>query len=89
MITNDVATDTTRDYLRTLLQSNVLNVTFTKSDGTERIMRCTTNPELIPSDDLPQGKRGTPDHLVKAYDLEADGWRSFVAERVKTFTVEG
>jgi hypothetical protein len=37
-----------RDWIRSLLQSSVVNVEFVKSDGSVRKMQCTLNYEHIP-----------------------------------------
>ena len=37
-----------RDWVRSLLQQQAITVTFIKSDGTDREMRCTLNGTLIP-----------------------------------------
>lgn len=37
-----------RDWVRSLLQQQAITVTFVKSDGSDREMRCTLNGTLIP-----------------------------------------
>jgi hypothetical protein len=69
-----------RDWMRGVLKMHVCEVVFTKKDGTERTMRCTLNPELIPSadsDTSSSGNRKKSDEAQAVYDLDADGWRSF------------
>jgi len=69
------------------LKSSILEVTFTKADGTRRIMHCTLMPEHLPTNtDL--------DHLDKqhevkknqdvcvCWDMREHGWRSFKASTV-------
>ena len=48
-------------------------VIFTKSDGTQRKMRCMMTP--------PEGPQKNPD-VVPVMDLDAGGWRSFNVTRV-------
>jgi hypothetical protein len=57
-----------------------VEITFTKSDGTERIMLCTLAEELIPTDKLPKTEGEAwkvGDDLIKVFDVEKNGWRSF------------
>jgi len=72
------------------LQDAVALVTFTKVDGTERVMRCTLKKEF-----LPEEYRGKAPMLtetvpvtVSVWDLEASGWRSFRLENVTKVSVE-
>jgi len=54
-------------------------VTFTKVDGTKRIMKCTLNDAYIPPSEpkkTDRVKKDNPDVLA-VWDLEKDGWRSF------------
>lgn len=76
--------------LKTILNESSIpvRVSFTKLDGTIRNMECTTNLELIPVEFHPKQKE-TPlqpnDKVVCAYDLENNGWRSFIADNVISF----
>jgi len=71
-----------------MLNDNVLEVTFTKVDGTERVMMCTLNPTLLPKIEEstePKKERKENLNVVPCYDLEAKGWRSFRLDSVKDF----
>lgn len=68
------------DYvLAHLADTTPLTVTFTKADGTERRMTCTTNRLLIPNEMLPHSSMTTyvSEDVIRAFDLEKNGWRSF------------
>jgi hypothetical protein len=75
------------------LSAGPVVVTFTKKDGTERVMPCTTNPTVIMfktnGDVAPFSlTSNTVDAKVASvYDLESNGWRSFRWESVKTAVV--
>ena len=84
------------------LHTGKLRVTFTKKDGTERVMLCTQNHALIPVEKMPkpaptvdaQGNavpvkaaRPVPPHLVVVFDLDKGEWRSFGITTVKTFAI--
>lgn len=77
-------------WLKNLLKVEVVKVTFTKKDGTERIMQCTLNPALLPANTLLEAKkeRKTNPDIMAVYDIENNGWRSFALTSVKTITVE-
>lgn len=69
----------TKETLRKLLRSSSepLEVTFIKASGQKRMMLCTLNPELIPSELLGSaGKTKEHEHLLTVYDVEEDAWRS-------------
>lgn len=59
------------------LATKEATITFTKKDGSERVMRCTRNIEKMdgwqPSE---SGDRVIPDNLLPVWDLENNGWRS-------------
>ena len=79
--------DFTRSVLRT---SESLTVTFTKADGSERVMKCTLNPLYTPpievTDPPVPPKEPTEvkeDTVCKVFDIEAQAWRSFKWNSVK------
>ena len=87
-------------WLKSHLKHGPVTVIFTKKDGTERTMLCTTNENLIPQVihetntdnpiDFPVGKsprKVNPD-LMSVYDLEAAGWRSFRWDSLKQVRFE-
>lgn len=69
------------------LQKGIVTVSFIKSDGSKRTMRCTTNPDYFPV--LPANTstslKSDP-NLFKVWDVEAKGWRSFRKERIISIT---
>lgn len=68
-----------KKWLRSHLNFGRVTVTFTKKDGTERVMFCTTKHDLVPYVEPSESKteRKTNDEACAVYDLEAKGWRSF------------
>ena len=68
--------------LRTALNEGVVNFQFIKKDGTLRHVRGTTCPDLVPTENMPKGKR-TPEQqamynrtTVAFYDIDKKAWRS-------------
>ena len=75
-----------KEYFKEVLRNDVVNVTFTKKDGTERKMKCTLKEDLLPSGwptDLASGTfantkvRMVSEDALPVYDIESNGWRSF------------
>jgi len=80
--------------MRQQLQDAICEVVFTKQDGTERKMKCTTNRRYIPEDKLPSSEsiKKTPDtydDLFVVFDTEQAGWRSFNYPTMKSFAFPG
>ena len=70
-----------RQDLREFLFDGEIEVKFEKVDGTERVMRCTLHPDLIPDAMMPKGDIDpqTTENLdiIKVFDIEVKQWRSF------------
>ena len=62
-------------------------VTFTKVDGSKRVMRCTTNPNNIPKELQPTGtERYLNPDVARVFDLDLNEWRSFRINSVISIT---
>jgi len=79
-----------RDTLLKDLRSNVVEVHFTKTNGENRVMRCTLSNLLLPEsyrnnrEEQAEEKmfhKENPD-IIAVWDLGANGWRSFHIESV-------
>lgn len=74
-------------WIKGCLRDYVVSITFTKKDGTERVMKCTLNSDIVPdepvSEDTESPKRSQPEGVIRVWDVEADGWRSFRTDSVK------
>lgn len=66
----------TIEELRKLLSTDIVTVNFTKKDGSNREMLCTTISDYLPQ---PSGSSTSvpSETLVTVWDLEANAWRSF------------
>jgi hypothetical protein len=88
MTEDNTKTTTRKNYLAEITEQYLKNgetitVTFTKKDGTERVMLCTRNMAAIPEDKHPKGDGKTKAaHLIVAFDLNKGEWRSFGEESV-------
>ena len=72
-------------WLKGMLTVSEGIVTFTKSDGTERVMNCTLRGDMLPVVEIKEDKapRKQNDSVLSVYDLDAQGWRSFTVNTVK------
>lgn len=77
--------------LKSALNEGIVIFQFVKKDGSLRHARGTTCPDLIPSDDMPKGKR-TPEQqalynrtTVAFYDIDSKGWRSMRIDTIWDF----
>ena len=84
---NSVPSETMKAMiLYSLRKFPVTKITFTKKDGTERVMRCTLmESALPPRDSDAQEKPHSPD-VQPVWDIEAGGWRSFRWDSVTYFS---
>lgn len=72
-------------YINEALKTNDqgVRIVFTKADGSERVMRATKNPSLIPQEDRDtESSRPAPTEACRVYDLDLDAWRSFRYDRL-------
>jgi hypothetical protein len=74
-----------RKWLAGILEQSVVEVTFTKKDGTERVMNCTLLEDYLP-ETTGAGRSAGSDALA-VYDVDADGWRSFRWDSIKAVKV--
>jgi len=77
--------------IRDMLKDGVIEVKFTKKDGTPRVMKCTLKEELIPVEHAPKGtgKVKANTDVISVFDIENNGWRSFNCNSVETVTMTG
>jgi hypothetical protein len=77
-----------KKWLRSHLKFGPVTVTFTKKDGTERIMKCTTNPTYImfkePASVESKREKKINEDVMPVYDMEAGHWKSFRWDSIKS-----
>ena len=73
------------NWLDGILHINPVTVIFTKKDGTERVMRCTLQPELLPKVELKENAKTRKESTtsMRVFDLDKNEWRSFTIKSVK------
>jgi len=77
-----------KKWLKSHLNYGPVTITFTKKDGTERVMECTTNSELVPPVEVkesvePKKERKVNEDIMPVYDLESKAWKSFRWDSIK------
>jgi hypothetical protein len=79
-------------WLSGMLRVSEGTVTFTKSDGTERVMKCTLVPNQLPKVEIKEDAKPRKESAtsMRVFDLEKKEWRSFTIKKVKqvNFTIE-
>jgi len=72
-----------RDAIRKMLREGLVNIKFTKKNGTIRDMECTLLPFYIPEDRQPKGTGNvTGENILRVYDIVEDDWRCFLVDSV-------
>ena len=75
-----------QEVLKQELKGGIVTVVFEKSDGTDRVMKCTLSEDIVPLLDtttVKQKRIQNPDVLA-VWDTEANGWRSFRFDSIKS-----
>jgi hypothetical protein len=80
-----------RDIILTDLRENVIEVTFTKVNGEQRVMRCTLRTDLLPKtfvENVNEQKEEKEFHqknpdVIASWDVQKGGWRSFKVDSVE------
>ena len=87
-----------KKWLKSHLAYGPVTVVFTKKDGSERVMECTTNISLVPLVEekvhitntenpidfpAPKKEKKINEDVMPVYDLEANAWKSFRWDSIK------
>ena len=87
-------TQVTQDEMYDLLSAQICRVEFTKTNGEKRVMMCTRDLNEIPTESHPGDindpqEKKVDEHIgvVRCFDVEANGWRSFRVNSVIDFSI--
>lgn len=78
--------------LRNALHNGLVQVTFIKVDGSERVMDCSLNssylPEVVvdPTAPVKKERKVSPD-VISVYEPSSKAWKSFRKDSVTSFSV--
>jgi len=82
--TSTTSLNISRAELTKALSEQNAEVTFTKKDGTDRLMKCTLRADVaVPYEKKTERTREGVPNILPVWDLEADGWRSVNIETIK------
>lgn len=74
-------------WLKDMLSVTEATVTFTKTDGSERVMKCTLEasklPPVVVKEDAKPRKVSDSTKALRVFDLEKGEWRSFTIKNIK------
>jgi hypothetical protein len=77
-----------RDWLLELLRQGEIEVTFTKADGTDRIMKCTLQEGVVVPHEKKTERTKEPNaDILPVWDIEKQAWRSFKLSSIKAVGV--
>jgi hypothetical protein len=81
-----------KKWLKGHLAYGPTTVIFTKKDGTERVMNCTTSANIVPlveiKESIEKKEKKVNDEVMPVYDIEAKAWKSFRWDSVKQVRFE-
>ena len=72
-----------RKWLKNVLETDVVEVTFTKKDGSERILKCTLKENVLPEVRNKETKEKSKEALA-VWDVESECWSSFRWDSIKS-----
>ena len=75
----------TRDEIVTLLKEGLLEVTFTKVNGEERVMKCSLHKEFttnLTEEVKKSNERKINEDVIPVWDIDNAGWRSFRVDSI-------
>ena len=80
---------TTKQELKDLLKKKIVQITFKKKDGTERVMKCTLKENILPVVEAREPKHIKKDNenVITVWDLEKEAFRSFRVDSVTDYHV--
>jgi hypothetical protein len=75
------------NWLKGILPNTEATITFTKVDGTERVMKCTLEadklPPIVVKEDAKPRKQSDSTKALRVFDVEKQEWRSFTIKNLK------
>lgn len=83
----------TKTELKEHLEKCVAEITFTKTDGSVREMRCTLMTDYLPQKQIDENVRHVPrrenDGVLAVWDIDNQDWRSFRLDSIANINYIG
>jgi len=74
--------------LQNLLKKHIVQVNFTKKDGSERLMDCTLLEDIVPKyEKKTERVKKLNDNVLSVWDLQKDEFRSFKLDSLISYSV--
>ena len=84
---NDTVEPMLHKWLKDILTVTEATITFTKVDGSARVMKCTLEASKLPvvelKEDAKPRKQSDSTKALRVFDLEKNEWRSFTIKNIK------
>lgn len=78
-------TEEGRHWLKSHMRMGPMKVTFTKKDGTERVMSCTLQEGVaVPHEKTTERVKEESLETLAVWDLDKSAWRSFRLDSIKS-----
>lgn len=78
-----------KKWLTGVLKDQSVKITFTKQDGSERVMNCTLREDtVVPYEKKSDREKKENPNIVAVWDIDKNEWRSFKIDSIKTVSFE-
>lgn len=75
-----------KQQMAEVLRENVMDVTFTKVNGEQRVMSCTLRPDVVIQYEKKSDRvKVSNEDILPVWDVDAEAWRSFHVSKVTDF----
>lgn len=75
------------ETLTNLIKSNIMEVTFTKTNGEKRVMNCTLLEKYLPTYNE-DSTRKKNDNVLSVWDVDKGDWRSFRKDSITEYKIK-
>jgi len=87
-INPDFELNASKEAIANLLRLNEATITFTKKDGTERVMKCTLKEGVVvPHEKTTERVKEPKPDILPVWDLEVNAWRSVTIPNILSIEV--
>lgn len=69
------------------LHEGIVNFTYIKKDGSTREAKGTLQQKFITVSSSITNTRSKPDNIIAYWDLDKNGWRSFITDNLQKFEI--
>ena len=79
----------TKQELKEVFSKNIVTITFKKVDGSERVMKCTLDPNFLPGRDKPTSskKKTENENVLPVWNIDEQEFRSFRVDSLISYEI--